>query len=798
MQNMRKKTAPGAFWIAAIQLAFICVLPAFGREFEWTGGAGDNDWDNSGNWNIISGMWPPTGSPGTDADDDDYVTIATTLSRWPEFPTGTRYFYELSIASGAQADINSAAIVIEANLDIQAAASDVTNAGALTLTGAVSLLPVRSGGVAFSGVTVNKTSGAVQLQDDLNITGDLTITSGSLNAAGRNVMLAGNFGNSVGTGGYTGGGTLTLNGTGLQTVAAGSGITLSALSKTAGSVAFTGTLTVNSALSLTVPVNLGGTINTTGGITLGAVTLTGASTLNSGTGAMSIASITGNTHDLALRSSGSTGTITVTGNATGLGAVTLHASGDTFPAGLVHFQNGLGAASLSAHGDEYPVTLTSVAGQPVNITGSATFANTGALTLDGTANNITFAGGVTATAPSSVTVSGAVNTTSQNMTLGNVTLAAATTLSTGTGSGNISMGSITGSGYDLDLVSRSGTITVTGSASNLGTVTLHDNNAGSTGAVTFSAGLEANTLVTVGQGHDITLTGPVNITGLGMTTFSNTGALEISNAGSGINVAAFAGGVTATAPSSVTVSGAITTANNMTLGNTSGHNVALVGTTSLSTDAGVGNGNITLGTVTNAASQALTVTAAGTGLSGDIVTFNGAVGSSGTPLSSLSVTSTGTVNFNNNVFTSGTAGSTIQVTAVTITGIPAVTLAASGTNNDIEFTVDELLLAGATINPARNFILRPRTTSGDIEFGDTNNFSRPIHYDPDFIVTNPATTTVQIQGGASHIHVATDSAIPDTTPPDNYTIEYPLMLVSSSGITLYNNYTSVNKITMAG
>jgi hypothetical protein len=106
---------------------------------------------------------------------------------------------------------------------------------------------------------------------------------------------------------------------------------------------------------------------------------------------------------------------------------------------------------------------------------------TGALAVDGGDGNdsVTF-NAVLALASLNVTaetipVSGAsVSTSGGNIDLnGNLTLLGANVLlSTGTGGGNIQIASITGGGNDLQLISGSGTTTVTGAATGLGTVTI--------------------------------------------------------------------------------------------------------------------------------------------------------------------------------------------------------------------------------------------------------------------------------------------------------------------------------------
>ena len=123
-----------------------------------------------------------------------------------------------------------------------------------------------------------------------------------------------------------------------------------------------------------------------------------------------------------------------------------------------------GALNLSgnllanASANAYSVSLLGDA----TVTGNATFANTGTLTLGNTAtDSYQFASGLTATAPSMVSLAGSISTTNANLQLGLVTLLDNTSISSG--SGTITSGAISGSQeLTLGALGQTGTINVTG------------------------------------------------------------------------------------------------------------------------------------------------------------------------------------------------------------------------------------------------------------------------------------------------------------------------------------------------
>ncbi|MDR1105235.1 MAG: autotransporter adhesin family protein, partial [Treponema sp.] len=250
-------------------------------------------------------------------------------------------------------------LMLAGDLTITSGGSLDTNANSVALNGTARQTVTLGTATTLDVLTVANTTGPIAFS------GALTITSGGLSVTTPPVELNGTI--SVG-GSNLNLGSVTLTGgpSGLSTTSSGN-IALGAVTNAsaqaltvnaAGSVTFSGAVGGGTpslaSLDVTGPggININGGAVTTNGpqiyrsdVTLGAPT----TVLNSGTGAMSIAAIAGGGNALTLRSSGTTGTITVSGNAANLDTVTLHDAFDTFPAGLVNFQNGLTATSLSTY-----------------------------------------------------------------------------------------------------------------------------------------------------------------------------------------------------------------------------------------------------------------------------------------------------------------------------------------------------------------------------------------------------------------------------------------------------------------
>ena len=148
-----------------------------------------------------------------------------------------------------------------------------------------------------------------------------------------------------------------------------------------------------------------------------------------------------------------TGDQTYSAKATSTGTITIQAGsgsavkflGETALGGLV-----------TATGDTsaYHVVLT---GSPVSITNAVTFANTGTVTLgDADTDSLTFAGGLTSTAPTLTKLAGTIATTNANTSFGTASLTADTVVTAG--SGNVTFSGTLDGGFAL-AVNATGTTT---------------------------------------------------------------------------------------------------------------------------------------------------------------------------------------------------------------------------------------------------------------------------------------------------------------------------------------------------
>jgi len=249
---------------------------------------------------------------------------------------------------------------------------------------------------------------------------------------------------------------------------------------------------------------------------------------------------------------------TVTQNAIGninTGTLTISKTG-----GAANFQGDLTVTTaMTTTAAAYTLNLT---GASNSIAGTTTLQNTAALTLgDNPADSTTFTGGLTVSGAGTKTLAGAIATTNTAMVLPAITLGGDTILSSGATGATITIASVNGSAsnYNLDLRSRGSTTQVTGAVgltNAVGTLTLHDNNALSTGLMRFDGAINAAILTVQAQGFNVQLSGGAAITGGTPTTFANTGILSLS----GVGTYSFTAGVIATAPSSKTVAATVSAA----------------------------------------------------------------------------------------------------------------------------------------------------------------------------------------------------------------------------------------------
>ncbi len=485
----------------------------------------------------------------------------------------------------------------------------VTNSNSATFSGAVTadtsvVLSNTTGTITFNGALVTPTLSTTSNAYNVTLNGHCTITNPA-NFLNTGTTTIGNDASDSST--FTGG-----------------------LTATAGAVNIAGTI-------ITIDNN----------INLGAVTQIGASTLKSGTGSITVASMTGD-YDLTLQSNvaGATGAVTFTGN--------------------------VAVNDIITFAQNYAVTLQ---GSTNVIDSDTSFLNTGTTTIGNDASDSsTFTGGLDVTA-GAVHIAGTVATTDTNMDLGAVTQTGASTLKSGTGS--ITVASMTGD-YDL---------------------TLQSNVAGATGAVTFTGNVTVNDIITFAQNYAVTLQGSTNVIDSD-TSFLNTGTTTIGNNAS--DSSTFTGGLDATA-GSVHIAGTVaTTDTNMDLGavTQTGASTLKSGTGSITVASMTGDYDLTLQSNIAGATGAVTFT--GNVTVNDIITFaqNYAVtlqGSTNVIDSDTSFLNTGTTTIGNDASDSSTFTGGLDATAgaVNIAGIVATS------NANIDFSTVTLTkdaeLSGSTV-----------------------------------------------------------------------------------------------------
>ena len=386
------------------------------------------------------------------------------------------------------------------------AIGDVTSAGfALTLdaldTGTINLASLAgdgdltvidsagatfAGGVAASTVTLTDTTGTISFNGDTTISTQLATASQPYNLAftGANNTVAGDT---------------TLANTGTVTI-------------DSTSTQFTGGFDSRSAAGGT---SLAGTLLTTGAgqLDLGATTLTDTATLNSGTGAINVASVAGAAQTLNLQSAGGSGDVSILGDVT--------------------------VAALTTGAQAYGVSLLGGG----TITNAVSFTNTGNTALGDTSGDaLTFNGGVTATA-GTVSTGGTIQTSNDSITLG---VGAAATPAAGTVTLDANTTLLSGSG-GIQLAN------VTDGANNF-TLQVQDNT--STGAVTINGALTVNALVTGTAAFGLSLLDGATLAA--DMDFTNGGALVLGDSSS--DVFDFNGGLdTRNGPSSLNLAGTIRT-----------------------------------------------------------------------------------------------------------------------------------------------------------------------------------------------------------------------------------------------
>ncbi|MFN9233115.1 MAG: beta strand repeat-containing protein, partial [Planctomyces sp.] len=526
-----------------------------------------------------------------------------------------------------------------------------------------------------------------------------------------------------------------------------------------------------SAVSL---LSLGGTVVTTGGaITISTVTLLAPVVLDTTSGgtsaAISVTRIVGNS-SLAVDAGTTadatiaiaemahlTGGLTVrnAGGLVTLGALGGSASGPVTIANSqngVRFTNALTASDLTVTStaagrsilfeDGYLVRIGTFSaasgGYNVDIRSSefvvvndTDFFNTAALALGNNAtDSLTFAGGLGAVSQSGITLAGTLLTTNTPIDLGNFTLAASSTIDSGSAATSvINLAAVNMAGFDLTLDSGTNaaaalsitSVTATGSAKltvreagaftvsgavNVPAVELR----GITAAASVGGNFTATSLTTVAGNYSLAFLG-LNTQVTNAVTLLNSGGVTLGNIGAALN---FTGGLTSTA-SVTSVNGTFNTSNAPATFNA----LSITGSSSINT----GTGNVSAGSIAVAANSLTVLTTTGTvsvtgaitgagsltlqngGSSGNVaLTGNVSLGSLTFGAAAYRVTMTGSTNsitnsvgfVNTGGVILGDGGDTFTFDGGFTSTASATTLAAAFTTSSDNVALGTVTLAGTT------------------------------------------------------------------------------------------------------
>ncbi|MFC1534203.1 beta strand repeat-containing protein [Thermodesulfobacteriota bacterium] len=619
--------------------------------------------------------------------------------------------------------------------------------------------------------TISTTNTGLTLGDantDTTLTADATLLSGSgLIQTGAVTDGMSSFSLDVGdvtqTGGVTFTGNVTVND--LDTFASGYNVTFQGANSTIDTAtAFLNTgmvtfgdggdsLTFTDGVTHTAgATTAAGTISTTNtDIDIGALTITGITTMSSGTATTTVGAVTGGGNALTLTAN----EIDFTGSADSVDGVTILIMQPNSTDISIGIGNGAAGALLLDDTDmnAFADGLTSIIIGQASGTHTIDARGAGFTLKDPTlirapvsGGNITVNNGLTGTGDASITLNGSAATTlnagittaGQDITISDdVIIGDGLTIMMSTGAstaGNIAItGTTNGVGNDggesLTLISGSGTIILTGAvgdAAKLGTLTLQADDAGATGAVTFNDNVTADAITTFARAYSVSLNEDANITN--DTTFLNTNGVSLGNGTD--DILTFTGGIDTTAVDAgggtVNIAGTlITDGTQMDLGSVLLNTAATLDTGNgangiLNVGAVMSNGNsLTLDAgSTSGATMGLTSMADISGGltirdSGGLATI-GAVGAGTGNItvtdSQAGVTFSGTVNANTVTLTDTANGQSVTFAGDTTINTGLLT-AAQGYN--VAFTGATNNVAGTT-----NFL-----NSGTVMLGDGNTDS---------------------------------------------------------------------------
>ena len=724
--------------------------------YVWTGGT-STDWSDQLNWDIGDG------TPG-----DDGFPVAGENVIIPDVTTQpvmdvAAILNNLTIAGSATMDLSGQNLTVggtfnnDGTIYLQggetvSGLSDF-DSGTTEYTGAAGInnypSPLAAGydyyNLIFNDATLNDTW---NLDADLNVYGDLTVSGGTLSQGTNDLYLSGDADFTSGNFTKNGANTVIFDGSLTQTLtSAGEDLGNVQINAAASLVTSDASnfddVTISGTFTSGAAINAGGDWTNTGSFFSGGFSTTfdgtGSQTINTGGVAVNqdfddlIINGTGDfTFSTALDADGS---VTVTDSSgivfAGLTTPTVILSDTT---GTIQFGgNTTISAGLTANANPYEVTFT---GALISVAGDSTFNNTGGVTLGDTVTDVlTFSGGLD-TSAGVTTAAGSVSTTDAQMDIGAITLTADLTLDTGTAAASLmNLGTVTSGGNALILDSGAdaaaditvagftggGDLTLTDSggatfsgAVTAGALTLSD----TTGIITFSGDLTAASLTTAST-YDLLIGGALNsITAA--VIFSNTGSLTLGNdAGDSLT---FDGGFTATAPNPISLAGSISSSDDAVTLDPATLSAAVSITT--------GGGDLSVNTLDNA--QDLTLDTTG-GAGGGSITFNGILGGV-TPFSALTIDGKGAVALPEthvNGALSVTADGTITDTStLTITGTVSLNVGVAAVillddNGDAVYTntfgtISLACLDNAAIYEAAPIALDTSSVVGDLVLDSTS------------------------------------------------------------------------------
>ncbi len=576
------------------------------------------------------------------------------------------------------------------------------------LTGLTGLTITQSDATTFNS-TVNSTTITLTDTDNaITFTDAVTATTLSTAAQGYSVL-------------FNNGGTITSDTTFLNT----GGVTFG--DNDGDIITFTGGLDTTAGTT-----TARGTVNTTDTqMDIGALTLAGTTTLDSGTAStsdMNIGAITGAGNNLTLDSGPDNASDINIASVSNVGTLTIRDSGDTFFSGTTNATTVTVTDTTGAISFMGPTTLTNLVttAQPYfvgfyddsTVTSDTTFLNTGGVELlDDDTKTLTFTGGLDTTA--GVTSSaGTINTTNTQIDIGALSLTGDTIFDSGNGAASIiNIGAVTGFTNQLTLNSGTNTaadVTVA-SISNLGNLAI---TAGGDIAQGGAFDVNGTSNLTVTATDTITLTNAGNDFTGAMTLNSGTGTIQLVDSTATDFATSNIGGNLV-----VNSSGPITDSGVLTVGGTSSFTNSLA------------NQSITLDTATNALSGVINFSTTGTG---DVTLDNGTTATNLGTVSvggNLSVTAGNVITDSGVLTVGGTSSFTTDVANQSITlDTPtnaltgAVTFNTSGTGG---VTLDNGTTAVdlATSSVGQNLTITTGgaiTDSGALTVGGTSSFTTDL------------------------------------------------------------------------